>query len=75
MSDTNFGQPTLSLSYNPEVLNGWGTRPYQWEFSTSVQHELRRGVSVDVGYFRRWFGNFGVTDNLIWAHRITARSA
>ena len=46
------------------MLTGWGTRPYQWEFSTSVQRELRRGMSIDVGYFRRWFGNFGVTDNL-----------
>ena len=64
VSDTNFGRPTLSLNYNPKVLNGWGSRPYQWEFSTSVQHELRRGLSIDVGYFRRWFGNFGVTDNL-----------
>ena len=64
VSDTNFGRPTLSLNYNPKVLNGWGSRPYQWEFSTSVQHELRRGLSLDVGYFRRWFGNFGVTDNL-----------
>ena len=64
VSDTNFGRPTLSLNYNPDVLNGWGSRPYQWEFSASVQHELRRGLSMDVGYFRRWFGNFGVTDNL-----------
>ncbi len=64
VSDTNFGRPTLSLNYNPKVLNGWGSRPYQWEFSASVQHELQRGLSMDVGYFRRWFGNFGVTDNL-----------
>jgi hypothetical protein len=64
VSDTNFGQPTLSLSYDPEVLNGWGTRPYQWEFALSGQHELMRGVAVDVGYFRRAYGNFGVTDNL-----------
>ena len=64
VSDTNFGQPTLSLNYDPEVLNGWGTRPYQWEFSTSVQHEIARGLSFDVGYFRRLYGNFGVTDNL-----------
>src|SRR5687767_6140089 len=64
VSDTNFGRPTLSLNYNPDVLDGWGSRPYQWEFSASVQHELRRGLSMDFGYFRRWFGNFGVTDNL-----------
>ena len=64
VSDTNFGRQTLSLSYNPDVLNGWGSRPYQWEFSASVQHELRPRLSMDVGYFRRWFGNFGITDNL-----------
>jgi hypothetical protein len=64
VSDTNFGQPTLSLNYDPRVLNGWGTRPYQWEFSASVQHLLKQGLSIDFGYFRRWYGNFGVTDNL-----------
>jgi hypothetical protein len=64
VSDTNFGQPTLSLAYDSVALNGWGTRPFQWEFSTSVQHQLVPRVSVDLGYFRRWYGNFGVTDNL-----------
>jgi hypothetical protein len=64
VSDTNFGRPTLSLNYDPEALNGWGTRPFNWEFSTSVQHQFMQNLSIDVGYFRRWFGNFGVTDNL-----------
>jgi hypothetical protein len=64
VSDTSFGRPTVSLNYDPEVVTGWGTRPYQWEFAASVQHEVTRGVGVDVGYFRRWYGNFGVTDNL-----------
>jgi hypothetical protein len=64
VSDTNFGQQTLSLRYDLDVLNGWGSRPYQWEFSASVQQELQPRLSVDVGYFRRWFGNFGITDNL-----------
>lgn len=64
VSDTNFGKQTLSLNYDPETLNGWGTRPFQWEFSTSVQHQIVPRMSVDVGYFRRWYGNFGVTDNL-----------
>jgi hypothetical protein len=43
---------------------GWGLRPFSWEFSLSAQHELSRGVSIYGGYFRRWFGNFLVTDDL-----------
>ena len=33
------------------------------EFAASVRHELVTGMSVDVGYFRRWFYGFLVTDN------------
>jgi Carboxypeptidase regulatory-like domain len=43
---------------------GWNVRPYSWEFSLSAQHELTKGVSIYGGYFRRWFGNFLVTDDL-----------
>jgi hypothetical protein len=62
-SDTNFGRPTLSTAIDPAVLTGWGSRPYNWEFSVGAQRELRPRVSIDVGYFRRIFGNFAVTDN------------
>ena len=64
VSDTNFGKPTLSTTSDPSTKTGWGNRPYQWEFSTSVQQELTKRVSVNVGYFRRWLGNFNVVDNL-----------
>ena len=41
-----------------------GTIAANWEFSTSVQQEVvPRKMAVDVGYFRRWYGNFVVTDN------------
>ena len=43
---------------------GWQKRPYSWEFSLSAQREIGKGVSVNGGYFRRWFGNFLYTDNL-----------
>jgi hypothetical protein len=67
LSDTNFGRPTPSTTVDSRVLDGFGVRPYNWEFSASVQHEVAPRVSVDFGYFRRWFGNFAVTDNLALA--------
>ena len=59
----NFGQLSSVTAFNPETRFGWGNRPWNAEFSTSVQHELMPRVSMDVGYFRRWYGNFLVIDN------------
>jgi len=64
MSNTAFGGTVPATTYNPKALVGWGVRPDSWEFSTSIQHELVPRVSVNVGYFRRWYSNFTVTDNL-----------
>jgi hypothetical protein len=49
---------------DPELLSGWGVRPYDWQFSAAVQQELMPRVAVEIGYSRRWWGNFTVTDNL-----------
>jgi hypothetical protein len=59
----NFGNFVPATFYDPAILNGWGARPWNWEFSTSIQHELMPRVSLGVGYFRRVQGNFFVTDN------------
>jgi Carboxypeptidase regulatory-like domain len=61
--NTNFGNFVPATFYDPAVLNGWGVRPYNWEFSTSVQHELMPRVSINAGYYRRIMGNFMVLDN------------
>ena len=63
MADPNFGKAVPGTTYDPDVLAGWGTRGYNWELSAGVQHELMPSVSIDVGYFRRWYGNFTTTDN------------
>jgi len=49
---------------SPQLLSGWGVRPYDWQFSASVQQELMPRVSVEFGYSRRSWGNFTFTDNL-----------
>jgi hypothetical protein len=64
VSNLGFGQPTSVTAFDEDTRFGWGNREYNWEFSSSVQHELLPRVGMDVGYFRRWFGNFTVTQNL-----------
>ena len=60
----NFGKAGANLTQvNPEILRGWGTRRYDWQWGVDFQQELVPRVSLDVNYNRRWFGNFTVTDN------------
>jgi hypothetical protein len=62
----NFGNLDPSLvQIDPEITHGWKVRPYNWQFGASVQHEVLPRVSVDVGYNRRWWGNFFVNVNTL----------
>jgi hypothetical protein len=64
MANSSFGTTTIATTYDPKLLNGWGKRPYDWEFQTGIQQELRPGLSFNLTYTRHWWGNFLVTDNL-----------
>jgi hypothetical protein len=59
-----FGQALSAAPINPEILEGWGVRPSDWQFGASVQHEILPRTSIEAGYHRRWFQGFLVTDNL-----------
>ena len=62
----NFGNANPNTTtINPDILGGWGVRPYDWQIGASVQHELVPRLSVEAGYYRRWWGNFFVTDNVL----------
>ena len=41
-----------------------GKRPYNWQTSVNIDREVIPNLVVNAGYFRTWYGNFMVTDNL-----------
>ena len=59
----NFGNPFNTTRVNPEIMSGWGNRPFDWQFGVAVQQEILPRLSVDVAFNRRWWSNFYVTDN------------
>jgi hypothetical protein len=65
-NNLNFGNANPNTTtIDQDILGGWGVRPYDWQFGTSLQQQVLPRVSVEVSYNRRWWGNFFVTDNLL----------
>jgi hypothetical protein len=67
MDNQNFGKDFFTRTFDPDFINGFGKRPYNWEFGASVQQEVVPRIGVTVGYYRRWFGNFYTLDNVATA--------
>src|SRR5207247_8477887 len=61
----NYGKSGTSTRVNPALLNGWGIRPTDSQWGLNLQQELAPRVSLEVGYNRRWWSNFTVTDNTL----------
>jgi hypothetical protein len=63
MDNKNLGTANFTRSYDPNFVTGSGVRPYNWGLGLSVQQEVLPRVSVNVGYFRNWWGNWYAVDN------------
>lgn len=59
-----FGSLIPTVDSADDVLRGWYNRPYNWQFNVALQQELGPGVALEFIYFRTWFGNQTVTDDL-----------
>jgi len=59
----NFGNPFNTTRVNPDIMHGWGNRPFDWQWGVALQQEILPRLSVDVAFNRRWWSNFYVTDN------------
>ena len=60
----NFGQLGAATTVDPGVLNGWGVRPHDYQYTVSVQQELLPRVSAELSATHRTFHSFFVTDDL-----------
>jgi hypothetical protein len=64
-SDLTFGQiREASTKRAADAIRGFNIQNYNWQSAISMQHQLRTGLGVSIGYFRTWYGGFLVTDNL-----------
>ena len=51
-SDLSFGGVRPGTSWTDDAIKGFNVQQYNWQGSVSLQHELRPGVALNVGYFR-----------------------
>jgi hypothetical protein len=59
----SFGSVVPGLAYSRSIMEGWGVRPYNWEYSAGIQQEIIPRLSASFAYFHRAYGNFYVQDN------------
>jgi carboxypeptidase family protein len=65
LSDATFGQVRAgNTTFADDALRGFNKQSSNWQAAASIQHELRPGMALNVGYFRTWYQNFLITDNL-----------
>jgi hypothetical protein len=63
LDNQNLGRPVFTRNFDPEFVEGFGTRPYNWSMGVGVQHEILPRVSATVTFNRNWWGNWYVVDN------------
>jgi hypothetical protein len=62
-SDLALGEVSRRAAVGLDARTG-NKEGYNWQASVALQHELRPNMALNVGYYRTWYGNFQVTDNL-----------
>ena len=50
--------------YGDTLLDGWGKRRSEWQYSLGIQHELLPRFSAEFTYNRRNYSNLTVSDQL-----------
>jgi len=64
-SNTAFGQQRVTTQYSEQISRGFSNRDYLWDVAAEIQHQIGPKLSTSFGYYRNWYGNFAVTDNVL----------
>jgi hypothetical protein len=59
-----FGQPIVTTVWDESARTGWNVREHSYQSSIALQHELRGGVGLTVGYYRTDWRNQQANVNL-----------
>jgi hypothetical protein len=61
-----FGQPSPTTRWADSARKGWGVREFNYQTSVALQHELRPGFGVTVGYYRTdWRNQQAIVNNAV----------
>jgi hypothetical protein len=63
VNNLNFGQPSVNLVWDSASRTGWNTREFSYQYNLAVQHELRAGTSLTLGYYHTDWHNQQATVN------------
>jgi hypothetical protein len=66
-NNENFGKVETDTTRANDALEGFNRQSSNWQLGLTAQHELQTGIGLTIGYFRTWYNNFTVTDNLLVA--------
>ena len=64
MAQPTFGQNIVTRFADPDRIQGWGKRPYTYRLSLGVDRQIAPGLAIGGGFYRSWFGNFTIADDL-----------
>jgi hypothetical protein len=64
-NNNTFGTEVFSTTYDPDMFKGWFTRPMDWQLGASVQRQILSGMSVEVGWHRRWADKWTLVKNTL----------
>jgi hypothetical protein len=67
-NNNTFGTEVFSTTYDPDMFKGWFTRPMDWQLGASMQRQILSGMSVEVGYHRRWADKWTLVKNTLNSH-------